>query len=270
MGETRSVGVTPEAAGGTARAGGAARVAGLAVGLAALAAVVAFQVMSGLSPEPVRFTGLIVAVLAVSVIGFAAASWGAGRSVAGFGAAVLAGYAAEAVGVRTGFPFGDYRYTDLLWPQPGGVPVVVALAWGGMGLAAYAVATAIVPAPGPARVAVGALALTAWDLFLDPQMVGLGLWTWAAPGPYRGIPLSNYAGWLLVSALVMLLLQRITGGAARPGRGRGLAGVYTTMAVMETVGFAVVFQPPDPLVAVAGGISMGAFAALAWRRLWQR
>lgn len=42
------------------------------------------------------------------------------------------------------------------------------------------------------------------------------------------------------------------------------------MAVMETVGFLAVFQPPDPLVAAAGGITMGAFAAPAWRRLWQR
>ncbi|GII82006.1 hypothetical protein Sru01_69880 [Sphaerisporangium rufum] len=50
--------------------------------------------------------------------------------------AVLLGYAAEWVGIRTGFPFGEYRYTDVLWPQLGGVPVIVALAWGGMGLAA--------------------------------------------------------------------------------------------------------------------------------------
>ncbi|MCK2220319.1 carotenoid biosynthesis protein [Actinomadura sp. ATCC 31491] len=255
MGETRSAPVTAvPAAAGTARA----------VGLTALVVMVACQVLSGISPEPVRYTGIVVAVLAVSVLGFTAAAWGARRAAAGFAAAVLAGYAAEAVGLRTGFPFGHYRYTDLLWPQLGGVPAVVALAWGGMGLAAYAVAAAITT--GRARPAVGALALTAWDLFLDPQMVGLGLWTWAEPGPYRGIPLSNYAGWLLVSALVMLLLRRIAGDAPA----RGAVGVYTTMAVMETVGFAAVFQPPDPLVAAAGGISMGVFAALAWRRLWQK
>ncbi|MGA5757861.1 carotenoid biosynthesis protein [Nonomuraea bangladeshensis] len=262
MSETRSARVTAPPV-TTARA---AR----AVGLAALAAMVALQVASGISAEPVRFTGIVVAVLAVSAIGFAAAGWGTRRTLAAFGAVVAAGYAAEAVGVRTGFPFGEYHYTGLLWPQLGGVPVVVALAWGGMGLAAYGVAAAVTT--GGARIAVGALALTAWDLFLDPQMVGLGLWTWAVHGGYRGIPLTNFAGWLLVSALVMLLLERILGGGrshqARPPR--GLAGVYTTMAVMETAGFAAVFQPPDPLVAAAGGMSMGAFAALAWRRLWRK
>jgi putative membrane protein len=97
-------------------------------------------------------------------------------------------------------------------------------------------------------------------------MVRLGMWTWAEDGFYRGIPLSNFAGWLLVSALVVLVVGRI-GGDARPGR--GLLVLYTVMAVMETVAFAAVFDPPDPLVAVAGGITMGAFAALAWRRAWQ-
>ncbi|MEV0625155.1 carotenoid biosynthesis protein [Nonomuraea wenchangensis] len=263
---TRSArGTAPRATAPRAPAARVARAA-RAVGLAALAAMVALQVASGISAEPVRFTGIVVAVLAVSAIGFAAAGWGARRTLAAFGAVVAAGYAAEAVGVRTGFPFGEYHYTGLLWPQLGGVPVVVALAWGGMGLAAYGVAAAV--ATGGPRIAVGAFALTAWDLFLDPQMVGLGLWTWAEQGAYRGIPLTNFAGWLLVSALVMLLLERILGGGPRPSR--GLAGVYTTMAVMETVGFAAVFQPPDPLVAAAGGMSMGAFAALAWRRLWRK
>jgi uncharacterized membrane protein len=56
-----------------------------------------------------------------------------------------AGYAAEWVGLRSGLPVGDYRYTGLLWPQIGGVLLAVALAWGGMGLAAHAVAGAIAP-----------------------------------------------------------------------------------------------------------------------------
>ncbi len=238
-----------------------------ALGVLSLLAMVGAQVASGPAARPERFTGPIVVLLAVCAVAFAAGAWGPRRALAAFGAAVLTGYAAELTGVLTGFPFGEYHYSGVLWPPVGGVPVVVALAWGGMGLAAYAVAVAVAPGGGWARVCAGAGALTAWDLFLDPQMVRLGLWSWAENGLYRGVPLTNFAGWLLVSALVMLVVGAICGDA-RPGR--GLLALYTAMAVMETVAFAAVFDPPDPLVAAAGGITMGAFAAPAWRRTWQR
>ncbi|RCG22854.1 carotenoid biosynthesis protein [Sphaerisporangium album] len=233
--------------------------------------MVVVQVMSGLDPKPVRLTSVVVLLLAASVVAFTSAAHGPRRAGAAFGAAVAAGYAAEWVGIRTGVPFGTYRYTDLLWPRPGGVPVVVAVAWGGMGLAAHAVASmatrtqrrgASTPRRGRlARLAVGALALTAWDLFLDPQMIRLGLWTWAEEGPYRGVPLSDFAGWLVVSLLVMALIDPVLTGTST-----GAAAVYTVMAFMETLAFAAVFVPPDPLVAATGGTAMGLFAALAWTR----
>src|SRR5438552_10251679 len=42
----------------------------------------------------------------------------------------LFSYGVETLGVRTGFPFGSYRYTDVLSPVlPGGVPLPVIFAW---------------------------------------------------------------------------------------------------------------------------------------------
>ncbi|MEU7690337.1 carotenoid biosynthesis protein [Microbispora hainanensis] len=249
-----------------------------AAGVVALAAMVAAQIATGLRPQDPRLTTAVVVLLAVGALAFAAAAYTPRRAAGAFTAAVAAGYAAEWIGTRTGLPFGDYRYTDVLWPRPGGVPLIVALAWGGMGLAAHAVARRVAPRGRMAPILAGALALTAWDLFLDPQMLGLGLWVWAEPGPYRGVPLTNFAGWLLVSFLVMALLDRITGrpAADRPVTGAeaagttGLVALYTVMALMETVGFAVVFRPPDPFVAAAGGLAMGAFALLAWGCAWRR
>ncbi|TDE34324.1 carotenoid biosynthesis protein [Actinomadura sp. 6K520] len=238
-------------------------------GAGLLGSMVVAQVLSGVRPAPIRLTSVVVVLLASSAVAFLAGRDGAGRALGAFGAASGAGYAAEWIGVRAGVPFGEYSYTSLLRPQLGGVPVIVALAWGGMGLAAHAVATAIVPESGPGRWAAGAFALTAWDLFLDPQMLRLGLWTWVHEGPYRGVPISNLAGWLVVSLLVMVLLDLVAGrpGAAAPG---GLVAIYGVMAAMETLAFAAVFEPPDRGVAVAGGIAMGTCAVLAWRRRWPR
>lgn len=231
--------------------------------------MVVAQVLSGVRPEPVRLTGVVVVLLAASAVTFAAGRDGVGRAVGAFGAAAAVGYAAEWIGVRAGVPFGEYSYTSLLRPQLGGVPVIVAVAWGGMGLAAHAVATAIVPDGGLKRWAAGAPALTAWDLFLDPQMLRMGLWTWADEGPYRGVPISNFAGWLTVSLVVMGAIDAIVGRAEVAASG-GLVAVYGVMAGMETLAFAAVFEPPDRLVAVAGGAAMGTFAVLAWRRRWPR
>ncbi|MBB2914599.1 putative membrane protein [Streptosporangium becharense] len=257
-------------AGGPGRAGAAEPFprAARALGVALLAAMVVAQVASGLQPRPIVLTGVVVVLLAGSALSFAASVHGPARAAAALAAAVAAGYAAEWIGIRTGLPFGDYHYTGVLQPQLSGVPVIVALAWGGMGLAAHAAAAAAAPRNRPARVVLGALALTAWDLFLDPQMLRLGLWVWHDPGPYRGVPVSNFVGWIVVSALVMVLIERIVADPA--ARGTGLVVIYTVMAVMETVGFAAVFDPPDPLVATAGGLCMGLFVLLAWRRGWRK
>lgn len=241
---------------------------GVAAPLAAvlLAAMVAAQVASGLRPGSPALVGVVVVLLAGTAVVAAAAATTVRTAAAAFGAAAAVGYAAEWVGLRTGLPFGDYRYTDVLAPQIAGVPVIVAVAWAGMGLAAYAVA----PGTGPVRICMGALALTAWDLFLDPQMLRLGAWAWADGGPYRDIPLTNFAGWLLVSALVMVVIHALAGDGAAGGP--GLVRLYAVMTVMETVGFAAVFEPRDLVVATVGGVAMGVFAipALIRSRRWPR
>ena len=58
---------------------------------------------------------------------------------------------------------------------------------------------------------VGAVALASWDLFLDPQMVGEGHWTWSLDRTpvlvgIPDVPLQNFVAWLLVSLVLMLVL----------------------------------------------------------------
>ncbi len=106
--------------------------------------------------------------------------------------------------------------------------------------------------------AVGAAALTAWDVFLDPQMTAEDYWRWTRRGSYRGIPLVNYAGWLVAGAGVMALLEALL----PPGRpDRVLVAEYAGMGVMETIGFAAFFR--DRLVAIAGALAMVPLSAAA-------
>ena len=131
------------------------------------------------------------------------------------------------------------------------------------GLPAREVADSLTTTP-LQRVAVGASALTAWDAFLDPQMVGEGYWRWPNGGTYRGIPVSNFVGWWATSAGLMALfdalLPPLSSGPSRP-----LVAEYSFMAVMETLGFAAFFR--DRVVAAVGGAAMMPLAAAAVGRI---
>jgi len=113
------------------------------------------------------------------------------------------GLGLEVVGTQTGWPFGVYTYTELLRPQVFHVPILIPLAWFMMMPVAWAVGLILV---GRERfwpfVLVSAGAMTAWDLFLDPQMVNWGFWIWLEPGvwTYFGIPWLNYFGWFIGAA----------------------------------------------------------------------
>jgi uncharacterized membrane protein len=209
-------------------------------------------------------TVIVVGYFLISLIASHHA-WGSRRTAVAALVVVAFTWVLERVGSTTGFPFGEYDYTALLQPQVLGVPAIVPLAWWGMGLAAREVARAVAGTRGVVvRVAVGAVALTAWDAFLDPQMVAEGYWAWARDGAYRGIPLTNYAGWLASSVVVMVVLEVVL---PRRAALRVPVAMYAFVAVMETIAFAFFFD--DLVVALVGGVAMVPLALVALRRsMW--
>lgn len=232
----------------------------LAIGLAAAG-------LMALAQAPIPFVDDDRLLVTVVVVGFFVASgafslavWPARRVGTAAAVVVVGTLLLEWAGHSTGWPFGEYAYTDALMPQVAGVPVIVPLAWFAMAVPAREVAAHLTTSTG-ARVALGAVALTAWDLMLDPQMVDAGYWAWAADGPWRGIPLSNYAGWLAAGAVVMVVLDAVL---PAPGRSVPLLALYTWWGVSEALAFIVFFG--DPVVGLVGGAVMLGLAALAWSR----
>lgn len=119
-------------------------------------------------------------------------------------AGVLLGFVAEFMGDRLGVPFGSYDYAPGTWLKVLGVPAIVPFAWAMIAWPAF-VAGRMVGKP-----LLGAPILAAWDLFLDPQMVDDGRWTWAKTAwpKINGVPVSNLIGWLIVGALMMFFLDQ--------------------------------------------------------------
>lgn len=211
---------------------------------------------------------LSVTLQAAASISVLWAAWGS-RPVALVAVTVFPlAWLVEYVGSTTGVPFGAYDYTTALWPQIGGVPLLIPLAWLMMLPPAWAVAAALTAHRGRAAfVVITALAFTAWDLFLDPQMVAWGYWVWAHPGGYFGIPWTNYAGWLLASAMLTTAVYAPPWRPPPPPV-RPLLLIYTITWVLQSLGLALFWEMPGP--ALAGAVAMGLFVVLAWRRVLQR
>ena len=181
------------------------------------------------------------------------------------------GFGAEVLGTRTGFPFGTYTYADTLGPLVAGVPVVIPLAWAMMSYPALLVGRRLSSGPLLTPV-IAAVALASWDLFLDPQMVAEGHWTWSLDNTpvLRGIenvPVQNFVGWLLVSLVLMLLLDRLPRRRSDGAEGDGVPALMFLWTYLSNVILNAVFLH-RPGVALWGGIAMGVVAIPYAYALW--
>jgi len=187
------------------------------------------------------------------------------RGLAGCAAAAGIGFAAEIVGVHTGVPFGTYHYTGTLGVEVAGVPIIAGLAWTMLAWPCAVVADRLARSV-VARVVIGAWALAAWDLFLDPQMVAAGHWRWADPDPHLPgvptVPLTNYAGWLLVSTVISLALQGIL---REPGDDRWMLALFLWTYASSVVGLLAFLHLTG--AALWGALGMGLVVAPLAARL---
>ena len=177
------------------------------------------------------------------------------------GTATLGGFAVEAMGVATGFPFGTYDYSGQLGPKILGVPLIIPLAWTWMAWPAWLAAVRLTTRRA-GRIALAAAGLAAWDLFLDPQMVAEGYWRWIDPTPalpgVPGIPVGNYLGWLGFALVLMTALSFAAGpSAALPiGGDRPMIALWFWTYASSVLAHAVFLGLPAS--AVWGGVVMGA------------
>jgi putative membrane protein len=119
----------------------------------------------------------------------------------------------EVTGTSFGWPFGNYEYTEMFgYKILGKVPPVIPLSWFSMGFSSFAVATALIrswhgsTSVWPA-IFLGSAMLVTWDVVLDPAMshpsLLLQYWVWEDVGPYLGVPIVNFLGWMATGMMFM-------------------------------------------------------------------
>lgn len=166
-----------------------------------------------------RYAGslpIILGALTMLAYGLRAVGW---RKTVTFAVAAYAiSITSELVGTGTGWPFGNYAYTDFLgYKVMGHVPYTIPMSWFCMGFASYLLGSFVAARLGLRRrtlwsLALGTWFLTAWDLVLDPAMAHRSLhiqfWLWKQDGPYYGMPIKNLVGWS-VTGLVFMSVSRL-------------------------------------------------------------
>jgi uncharacterized membrane protein len=148
------------------------------------------------------------------------------------GLCVAVGNVFENLSTRTGFPFGRYHFTERMGPKILQVPILLGLAYVGMGYLSWMVARAMLGGRRGGLVGwrkatlplLASVVMTAWDVAMDPIWATVGhLWIWEQGGAYFGVPLSNFLGWLLTNYVIYQLF------ALALRRGRGANGSASEM-----------------------------------------
>jgi len=181
------------------------------------------RLLAGLVALPVIPGGLnsLIVILLLFSLWHASVALGVRLTLAFFAITTVTSWIFEEIGVATGLVYGSYHYTATLGPWLGSVPVLIPLAWFMLVYPSYVVANLIVdgwPVGTPGgrghlvRLAlVGALVMTAWDLVVDPILSGptVGAWVWERGGPYYGVPVQNYLGWIVTTFTAYVLYRSV-------------------------------------------------------------
>jgi uncharacterized membrane protein len=209
---------------------------------------------------------------------------------------LIIGNTIEDIGVATGLPYGHYVFLSLMGPKLLYVPVLLGLAYIGMAYLSWTIARLILGATharvsGPQFITVPLLAsfiMTAWDFAQDPVWSTLlHAWRWFDGGVWFGVPLTNYAGWLLTVFLIYiafaLYLGRTSRISAAPSPHWRLAVLFYALCALGNV--IQLFRPQaSDLIADPSGalwhasailrasalvsiFIMGSFVLTAWLRI---
>jgi len=214
-----------------------------------------------------------------------------------FAMCLVVGNVFENLGVATGFPFGRYYFTDAMGPKLFQVPILLGLAYVGMGYLSWTLGRVILgylrtPLVGAQVITlplVASFIMVAWDFANDPVWANINrLWVWQHGGAYFGVPLTNFLGWYFVVYLIyqsfaIYLRERSANDNPMPSGYWRWAVIFYALAatgdiiiVLPKPTPAVVFDPTGTSWNVSGitgacalvsSFAMGAFTLIAWVRL---
>ncbi len=117
----------------------------------------------------------------------------------------------ENLSVMYGFPFGGFHHSEATGPRLFNIPLLATPTYMAMGYISWSVAQVLVGRTQPARwrnrvwsaAIIAAFVFTMWDFSNDAVFHTINkAFFYDHPGPWFGVPVSNFAGWLLTTVLI--------------------------------------------------------------------
>jgi putative membrane protein len=123
------------------------------------------------------------------------------------GVVFLAGFGVEVLGVKTGFPFGNYAYHENLGPKLFDVPLMIGINWA---MLIYCSGQILRVSSNPfIQSAIGATFMLFYDMALEPSAIELNFWQWEN----NTIPIENYAAWFFIAFVLHVFVEKVVGSA---------------------------------------------------------
>ena len=116
----------------------------------------------------------------------------------------------EGIGVHTGFPFGNYSYTNTLSPiLPGGVPLAIGFAWMTLSINSFLIVKYFLCKKNTCIVVIlSGIFIAFIDVLLEPFASFINnYWFWEG----GTIPIQNYISWFIIGILFSYAVNRIIG-----------------------------------------------------------
>jgi len=132
--------------------------------------------------------------------------YGTERMIAFFLFTFAISWSYETCSILTGFPFGNYYYSDALGPKLWLVPLLIMPAYFSVCYLSWIIAHVLLDKFQSSlnRIMVFAVPLIAsfvmvmWDVSMDPVRATISkTWVWEDGGVYFGVPFKNFMGWFL-------------------------------------------------------------------------
>lgn len=128
------------------------------------------------------------------------------KAVFGITLLVFYSYIIEFVGLKTGWPYGEFEYLVSLGPHIFGLPLGLPLFFIPLVLNSYILISLIGVEKVYNKIPATAGFVLMVDLVLDPAAVALGLWSYSS-GIYYSVPVSNFLGWVFSGLIATVLVH---------------------------------------------------------------